>query len=128
LLSCSSGVELIPVSKEPLLNDLNSKVWLVDKLIKNDTNYAPGLNTDKNLFVFYHNGKCLYQTMKTLGEQAGKRGEYSLHANDMNLNVYFPDEKWSFHLSVISEDTLLLDPVSPTDIDYSLLLIPFPEL
>ena len=126
--SCSNGVELLPVSKEPLLNDLNSKVWIVDQVIKNDTNYAPKINIDKDILVFYHSGKCLYQPLRTLGELAGKKGEYALHSDDMNLSIYFGDEKWSFKLSVITEDTLLLEPKQPTDMDYSLVLIPFPEL
>jgi hypothetical protein len=126
--SCSTGVELLPVSKEPLLNDLNSKVWIVDQVIKNDTNYAPKINIDKDILVFYHSGKCLYQPLRTLGELAGRKGEYSLHSDDMNLSIYFGDEKWSFKLSVITEDTLLLEPKQPTDMDYSLVLIPFPEL
>lgn len=128
LSSCSTGVELLPVSKEPLLSDLNSKVWIVDQVIKNDTNYAPPINLDKDIFVFYHSGKCLYQPMRTLGETAGRKGEFSLHSDDMNLDIYFSDEKWSFILDVITEDTLLLRPKKPTDLDYTLVLTPFPEL
>lgn len=119
---------MLPISKEPLLNDLNSKVWIVDQVIKNDTNYAPKINIDKDILVFYHSGKCLYQPLRTLGELAGRKGEYSLHSDDMNLSIYFGDEKWAFKLSVITEDTLLLEPKQPTDMDYSLVLIPFPEL
>ncbi len=128
LVSCSTGVELLPVSKEPLLNDLNSKVWLVDQVIKNDTNFAPAMNLDKDILVFYQSGKCLYQPMRTLGEIAGRKGEYSLHSDNMDLNFYFTDEKWSFRLKVITEDTLVLEPNSPTDINYTLVLVPFPEL
>jgi hypothetical protein len=116
------------VSKEPLLNDLNSKVWLVDQVIKNDTNFAPAMNLDKDILVFYQSGKCLYQPMRTLGEIAGRKGEYSLHSDNMDLNFYFTDEKWSFRLKVITEDTLVLEPNSPTDINYTLVLVPFPEL
>ena len=116
------------MSKEPLLNDLNSKVWLVDQAIRNDTNYAPRINIDKDILVFYSSGKCLYQPMRLLGEEIGKKGEYALHSEDLNLNLYFEDEKWSFRLFVISEDTLFLEAKHPTDMDYSLVLIPFPEL
>ena len=125
---CSSGVELIPVSKEPLLNDMNSKVWLVDQVIKNDTNFAPRINVNKDILVFYQSGTCLFQPLRTLGELDGKRGKYSLGSDDMNLTLYFKDEKWSFNLTLISEDTLMLEPKKPTDIDYTLVLIPFPEL
>jgi len=31
-------------------------------------------------------------------------------------------------LKVISEDTIVLEPVTPTDLNYTLVLIPFPEL
>lgn len=125
---CSSGVELLPVSKEPLLNDLNSKVWLVDQLIKTDTNYAPPITIDKDILVFYHTGKCLYQPMKSLGDMAGKKGEYALHSDDMNLSMYFGEEKWSFTLNVISEDTLVLVPKEPTEMGFTMVLTPFPEL
>jgi hypothetical protein len=128
IVSCSTGVELLPVSKEPLLNDLNSKVWIVDQIIKNDTNFAPPINFDKDIFVFYKSGKCLYQPMRTLGESAGRKGEYTLHSDKMELTFYFTDEKWCFHLKVITEDTLVLEPIGTTDLNFKLVLTPFPEL
>jgi hypothetical protein len=128
LFGCSSGVDLLPVSKESLLNDMNSKVWLVDQVLMGGNNFAPRLNVNKDVLVFYQSGKCLYQPLRTLGELDGKRGVYSLRSEDMDLSLYFRDEIWCFKLSVISEDTLLLEPRQPTNLDYTLVLTPFPEL
>ncbi|MCE2712804.1 MAG: hypothetical protein LW688_09725 [Cryomorphaceae bacterium] len=128
LCSCSSGVELLPVNKGALLHDLNSKVWMLDKVLINDSNVAPKINFDKDILVFYRSGKCLLQPMRSIGDVNGKRGEFSLYSEDKALTLYFQGEKWDFNMNVITEDTLFLIPRKKSDFKYSLVLVPFPEI
>ncbi|MFO0494799.1 MAG: hypothetical protein ACK50Y_04645 [Flavobacteriia bacterium] len=128
IASCSTGVELKPVKKDALLHDMNSKIWMVEKVILNDSNVAPRINFDKDILVFYKSGRCVFQPMKTLGDFVGKQGEYSLDSEDMKLSLYFMAEKWDFNLYLSQEDTLILEPTKQSDLKYTMILVPFPEL
>lgn len=128
LQACSRGVELLPVNKGALLHDLNSKVWMMDKVLTTDSNLAPPINFDKDILVFYRSGKCLLQPMRTLGDIEGKRGNFSLYSDEKALTFYFGVEKWDFSFNIISEDTLFLIPRKKSDFKYSIVLVPFPEI
>jgi hypothetical protein len=118
----------MPVNKGALLHDLNSKVWMLDKVLINDSNVAPKINFDKDILVFYQSGKCLLQPMRSLGDVNGKRGEYSLYPEDKALTLYFQGEKWDFDMNIITEDTLFLVPRKKSEFKYSIVLVPFPEI
>lgn len=126
--SCTSGVDLKPISLGPLLHDSNSKVWMVDKVIVGNKNFAPKKNLEKDIIVFYQNGKCLFQPMRTLGDFVGKKGDYTFYSNERTLTLYFVNEKWDFNISTLTEDTIVIDPTNSSDLKYSMVLVPFPEL
>jgi hypothetical protein len=126
--SCSQGVDLKPVKKDSLLHDMNSKIWMVDKVVLNDSNVGPRINLDKDIIVFYKSGRCVFQPMKTLGDFVGKQGEFSLDSEEMKLSLYFLAEKWDFNLYLSKGDTLVLEPTKQSDLKYSMVLVPFPEL
>ncbi|MFN5147370.1 MAG: hypothetical protein ACK46O_08805 [Flavobacteriia bacterium] len=126
-VSCTSGVKLKAVNLGPLFHDSNSKVWMVDKVIADKQNFAPRINSDKDVIVFYETGKCMYQPMKTLGDFPGKKGEYSLFSEDKTLSLYFTNERWDFKIDALSEDTIVLKPLNTSDLKYSMILVPFPE-
>ncbi len=125
--SCSTGVKLKPISLDPLFNDSSSKVWLIDKVITNNKNFAPKENLDKDVVVFYQNGKCMYQPLKTLGNFIGKKGEYTIYSAEKSLTLYFPNERWDFVIDKLTEDTIILKPTKISDLKYQIVLIPFPE-
>lgn len=128
LTGCTTGVKLKAVNLGPLFHDSNSKVWMVDKVVADKKNYAPRINSEKDVIVFYETGKCMYQPMKTLGDFPGKRGEYSLFSEDKTLSLYYPNERWDFKIEAISEDTIVLEPLKTSDLKYTMVLVPFPEL
>ena len=128
LSSCTTGVKMKAVNLGPLFHDSNSKVWMVDKVIAEKKNYAPRINMEKDVIIFYETGKCLYQPMHTLGDFVGKKGEYSLFSEDKTLSLYYPNERWDFKIDAISEDTIVLKPTKDSDLNYTMVLVPFPEL
>lgn len=128
LTGCTTGVKLKAVNLGPLFHDSNSKVWMVDKVVADKKNYAPRINSEKDVIVFYETGKCMYQPMKTLGDFPGKKGEYSLFSEDKTLSLYYPNERWDFKIEAISEDTIVLEPLKTSDLKYTMVLVPFPEL
>lgn len=127
-VSCTSGIKLKPVSLGPLFHDSNSKVWMIDKVITNNKNFAPLINLEKDVLVFYETGKCMFQPMRTLGDFVGKKGEYSVYTEDSTITLNFPKEQWNFKISKLTEDTVVLDPTKDSDLQYQMVLVPFPEL
>lgn len=126
--SCESNLDLRPVDIAPLLHDSNSKVWLVDKVFVGDKNFAPKINSEKDVIIFYETGKCMFQPMRTLGDFPGKKGEFSIYPQERSLTLFFNAEKWSFKYETITEDSIVLIPNSESDLKYGMVLVPFPEL
>ena len=128
ITSCSSAVELKPISLAPLFNDLNSKVWVIDEVNSGNKNFAPKINVEKDVVIFYQSGKCIFQPMNTLGDLEGKRGQYSLYSDENLISMFFAQEKWEFKINVQSQNKIILNPTEKSDIKYQLVLIPFPEI
>ncbi len=126
--SCSSGVELKPIRLAPLFNDSNSKIWVVDEVNSGNKNFAPKINVEKDVVIFYKNGKCIFQPMNTIGDLDGKKGEYSLYSEDNTICLFFVQEKWEFNIDIQSQDKIILNPTANSDIKYQLVLVPFPEI
>lgn len=128
LTGCSRGIELRPISLAPLFNDSNSKIWIVDEVNSGNKNFAPKINIEKDVVIFYKNGKCVFQPMKTIGDIEGKRGEYSLYSDEKSISLFFANERWEFKIDVQSQDKIVLTPTEKSDIKYQLVIIPFPEI
>jgi hypothetical protein len=128
LSSCKSGLKQLEVNYEPLFHDGNSKVWMVNKILASGQNFAPSNNWEKDILIFYNNGRCCLQPLKSLGESPGKKGEYAISTEQRNLMVTFKAEKWDFQLTTISEDKIVMKPIKGSDLNYTLELIPLPEL
>lgn len=126
--SCSTGVNLKPVDLGSLFHDGNSKVWLVDKVIIDNQNFAPKQAADKDAFIFYSTSKCSFQPLKTLGDFSSKNGEYSVYSDEKMLTVYFKKELWEFNISSFKDNRIVLKPTRKSDLKYTLVLIPLPEL
>jgi len=124
LSACSPNVEMKSVQYDYLLNDGNSKVWMIEQMIVNKSNIAPTRNVDKELIIFYENGRFNYVPMKQLGDRTGKTGDYFLDSDDRLLKLYFPKSTWEFSLKEIEEDSIYLVPTAVSDVDFSIQLVP----
>jgi hypothetical protein len=128
LFSCTQGVKMKSINLGSLFHDNNSKIWVLDKVIVGKENFAPKENKDKDIIVFYENGKCLFHSIKALGEVPGKKGQYSLYSTDRGIRFYFKNEIWEFKIDQLKEDRVVLKPTKDSDLRYTLILRPFPEL
>jgi hypothetical protein len=126
--SCTSSVDLQTVNLGPLFHDSNSKVWVIDQIISQGHDLAQHEKMNKDLLVFYENGKCLYQSMRTLGEMNGMKGEYMLDSKAKTLLLIFPKEKWDFVITYISEDLIELTSSKASSVKIKMVIVPFPEL
>jgi hypothetical protein len=125
--ACSSSLPLKKVPLGPVFHDNGSKVWLVDEVLLDGKNYAPIENSDKDVFIFYDSGACMFQPMKTLGDLQGKKGEYSVYSEEESLSIFFKNERWDFKIKRVEENRIELEPLKKSAFKYSLVLTPFPE-
>ena len=128
LSACSMGVDLKHVNLSPLFNDGNSKIWMLDKVLVEDRNFAPKEYKDKDILIFYANGNCSFQPLISLGSSIGKKGEYTIYSDEKTVTMYFEKEKWDFTISNIQNDKIVLKPTKDSELKYSLVLIPLPEI
>jgi hypothetical protein len=125
---CTTGVKMRQVNYGALFHDGNSKVWMLNKVMVGKKDFSPRYKNDKDILIFYENGRCCFQPLKSLGEQPGKKGEYSVFSAERSLTLYFKNEKWDFVLTTIEEDRIVMAPTKNSDLKYKLELIPLPEL
>jgi len=128
LSSCVSGVEMKSVHYEYLLNDGNSKVWMIDQMIVGNTNVSAYQAHEKELLIFFQNGRFQYIPVKELGHKTGLVGNYFLDSEEKELKLYFKEDIWQFKMEEISEDSIYLVPLKESDANFSMQLVPLKEL
>ncbi|MFT5779676.1 MAG: hypothetical protein ACI837_002635 [Crocinitomicaceae bacterium] len=128
LVSCTSGIQMNSVRYDDLLNDGNSKIWLIDKMIIDKSDISMRNNWQKELLIFFENGHVQYLPVQDLGHKKGNIGDYVLNSNDRKLSLYFKEGVWEFDLDEITEDSIYMIPTKASDAEFSLHIIPLPEI
>ncbi|MDG1333509.1 MAG: hypothetical protein P8P74_14330 [Crocinitomicaceae bacterium] len=129
LSACSSNAEMKSVQYDYLINDGNSKVWMIEQMIVGKSNITPQLDHEKEILIFYQSASFQYIPVKQLGNKVGKTGDYFLDSDEKALKLYFDDESiWEFNLTEISEDSIYLVPTAQSDVGFSMQLVPLKEL
>lgn len=128
LFACSDSSEFEKVNYSNLFHDNNSKVWMLNKVMVGNKNYAPKTTEDKDIIIFYSSGKCYFQAFKNLAHFPGKKGEFSVYSEQSLISIFFKKERWDFKMVSLEEDKIILKPTKSSDLQYQLELIPLPEL
>lgn len=126
--ACSSGIEMRSVKFDNLLNDGNSKVWMINKMIVNKSNVTSSFDSKKELLIFYVNGSVQYLPMQDLGSQHGQVGSYVLHSEEKTVTIYFEEAIWAFDLNEVEEDSIYMTPNSNSEVQFSIQLVPLPPI
>lgn len=127
--SCVETVDLSAVDYGFLFNDANSKVWMINKVMKDGENVAPYNDLDKDLMIFHKSYVIDIVPLKDLMQTLPRKGSYNLDSASKTLSIQFRDQgRWSFDLEYITEDSILLVPTTASELQYSIQLRPFPEL
>jgi len=127
-VGCTSGVSLKSVDYNVLFHDSNSKVWMINKIVEKGINMAPAGNWNKDLIVFHSNGNVNLLPMKAMGHAAPRKGEYYLNSENRTMEIEFKDAHWDMDLSYITEDSVLMTSARKSDVNFSIQLVPLPEL
>jgi hypothetical protein len=125
--SCTTGVSLIENDFSSLLHDGNSKVWMIKELESNGSDFAKK-GEIRDLLIFYENGTCILQSTGEIATQTGQKANYKANFAQKTLSITFPKEKWDFIVEIKSEDEILLKPIQGSKTNFSLTLVPLPEL
>jgi hypothetical protein len=132
LVSCTSGIDTSKVSYDMLLNDGNSKVWIIEKEIVNTVNIAPYLIEEKQLMIFYNDGTFSFGPMKSLGRNTYDKGDYWLDSDDSTLSFEFDpidmEFHWDCHVAEAYVDSIFLVPSEGALNEFSWKLIPLPKI
>ena len=127
---CTYDVDLKPVDQSRLLNDGNSKFWIVDCLYKGRINHADPNLKNKDLIVFFVSGNCIIQKVNKFAQNRGDIYSYALILDEFgNRKIVLKrkNKKWEFRLNIISSEKIRLTPLSKKNFEYDMVLIPFPE-
>lgn len=126
--SCTTGYALKSVDYKELFTDGNSKVWLINKLIVKGVNISQYELESKEVFIFHSNGAVDYLPLKAMGRKKPLKANYYLDSENKTLTLYFTGETWSFDLTTLKEDKIIMKSNKDSDTKIVLELIPLPEL
>jgi hypothetical protein len=125
--SCTTGVSLIENDFSSLLHDGNSKVWMIKELNSNGSDFAKK-GEIRDLLIFYENGTCILQSTAEIANQTGQRASFKANFAQKTLSITFPKEKWDFIVEIKSDNEIHLKPIQGTKTNFSMTLVPMPEL
>ncbi len=127
--ACSVGVTTTPIDKHFILDDNSSKIWLVNKLVKNHVDYSNSELGKKDIVIFFATGRCMIQKMNTFGDTIGDKFNYYLRMSTQpkTLELTKEKKKWLFTVRSITDDKIVLLPQKGVKFPYEMELIPLPE-
>lgn len=128
LFGCTNSTQMKPISYDYLLNDGNSKVWMINEMSIEKTNIAPQKDTQKELLIFFSDGRFQYIPVQELGHKIGRIGSYFLDSEDKTLKLYFKEDTWHFKLKQITEETLYMTPMDDSKMEFSMEIVPLKQL
>jgi hypothetical protein len=125
LNACVSDNQMITIDQSFVFHSNTSKVWLVVHKYKNGKDFSPISYKYKEILIFHKSGNFYMQKMNTLGDEIGQKGTFSVSENFDKVHFDFDNKRWVFELKMLSEEKIILKPIS--NYEYSLELIPIPE-
>jgi hypothetical protein len=63
-----------------------------------------------------------------MANQTGQRASYKANFAQKTLSITFPKEKWDFVVEIKSDNEINLKPVKNSNTNFSITLVPLPEL
>lgn len=125
---CTTGVDLKSVDYHYLLNDGNSKVWIIDQLFVDGIDTSPAIKTNKELLIFYKDLTFYLTPLKDLGSLKPDKGYFTLNSNKRIMNLNFDDDRtWEFDIEYLTEDSIKINSQPTSELEANLILKPLPK-
>ena len=126
--SCTQNVPLTKVDPYPLIHGNASKMWVINKVMKDNVNYTPSIFTNRDvIFFFSEDFGCYVQPMESIGFAPNLLGTFEAKSSTNKLKLYFKGETWEFYMSTLLRKKIVLRPTEESDFPYELELIPYPK-
>ena len=95
---------------------------------ENEKNISPKNRSFREIIIFYSTRNFCLQPLNSLGNADGDKGIYEADADRKELVFNFKKERWIFDIEYVSISKLILRPKKRSDCQFTLELIPLPEL
>jgi len=128
LASCTSSVDLKSIDYSGLLDDGNSKVWIISEEEVAGTVISDPSLYRKKMIVFHNSGVVNMIPVNALGDREPERGYFFVNSDKKILNLEFKKELWVLEMVHLTEDSIVCKALSESDLQVNFKLIPFPEL
>lgn len=110
-----------------MLHGNASKIWLVDKRIKNGSDQTPLSLVYKECVVFHSSGNVYWQKVKDFGKIPGKKSTVYLDMETKTMEFYFQKQSKIYQIEEISDAVIKLIYLKGKPNQEELQLVPYPE-
>lgn len=124
--ACNTSSSLEKIDPYIFLNDNSSKVWYVEKLLKDGRDYTPMQFNANSLIVFHSSRNAYIHTIKDFGRKPGAKCYYWMSREKDEFGMQFAKGTWLFSIVHLSRTKIILRPKSES-YPYTIILVPFPE-
>ncbi|TNE71411.1 MAG: hypothetical protein EP333_09180 [Bacteroidetes bacterium] len=128
LFSCTNGISLQSVDYSGLLNDGNSKVWLISRESTADVDITEPIVSRRRIMVFHDDGTINVIPLNSIGQTSPMRGTYYMSSEEKQLTIDFKEESWILKADYITEDSIAFKATNASEIKLDILLKSFPKL
>lgn len=125
VFSCVTDGNLKKIDPYYVFHDNNSKVWMINHCYKDGKDHAPVSNKYKEIITFHKSSNCYVQPMNTFGDEAGRKGSFTVNGKKKTFAIEYQDETLNFRITALSHDRIVLAPEGK--FLYTLELVPVPE-
>lgn len=121
--SCNQQAGLEAVKIDYLLNDGNSKVWMISEEYVDNQLVSPQNQNFKNCIIFYADNQMAIQPLNSFGNRKPNYATYIIRERFMTIK--FKNDVKQFEVIAFTKDRIELESIQENE---QLILIPLPKL
>lgn len=124
LFGCTGGMQKIDDCI--FVHDNSSKVWLVQKQLRDGKDYTPMRFEFKEIIIFHASKNAYFHRIIDLGKVPGRKKVYWMDREKDEFGFYGDKKEFLFTIAYLSRTKMVLKPKNKS-YGFTLVLIPFPE-
>ena len=126
IVSCDTSSSLKKVDPYVFVHDNSSKIWLVEKLLKDGKDFTPMQFNAHSMIIFHQSRNAYVHRIIDFSKQNGAKCYYWMDREKNEFGFQFTKNTWLFSIVNVSRTKLVLKPKSKS-YPYTIVLVPFPE-
>lgn len=125
IFSCDTG-SMHKIDPYVFVHDNSSKVWFVEKLLKDGKDYTPLQFNAHSMIIFHESRNAYFHRIVDFGKRGGAKCYYWMDREKDEFGFQFVKQTWLFSIVSVSRTKLVLKPKNGS-YPYTIVLVPFPE-